>query len=72
VAATLPPTPESESLSSTDRGYMRLGEILLERGKIDTDDLARALEIQQERGDKIGKILADMGVIAHRDVLAAL
>src|SRR5213595_1567582 len=51
---------------------MRLGEILLERGKIDTDDLARALEIQQERGDKIGKILTDMGVIAQRDVLAAL
>jgi general secretion pathway protein E len=72
VAATLPPTPESESFDTGSHAYMRLGEILLERAKIDADDLARALEIQQERGDKIGKILTDMGVIAQRDVLAAL
>jgi general secretion pathway protein E len=51
---------------------MRLGEILLERGKIDPEDLSRALEIQLERGDKVGKILTDMGLIAQRDVLAAL
>ncbi len=51
---------------------MRLGEILIERGKIDSEDLERALEIQQERGDKLGKILTDMGLIAQRDVLAAL
>ena len=41
---------------------MRLGEILLERGKIDAEDLERALELQQERGDKLGKILVDMGL----------
>ena len=51
---------------------MRLGEILLERGKIDAEDLTRALELQQERGDKLAKILVDMGLIAQRDVLAAL
>ena len=50
----------------------RLGEILIERGKIEPDDLERALELQQERGDKLGKILVDMGLIAQRDVLAAL
>jgi general secretion pathway protein E len=71
VAATLPPHPESEDAAS-ERGYMRLGEILLERGKIDPEDLSRALEIQLERGDKVGKILTDMGLIAQRDVLAAL
>jgi general secretion pathway protein E len=71
VAATLPPHPESENAAS-ERGYMRLGEILLERGKIDPEDLSRALEIQLERGDKVGKILTDMGLIAQRDVLAAL
>ncbi len=52
--------------------YMRLGEILLERKKIQADDLERALELQKERGDKLGKILVDMGLIAQRDVLAAL
>ena len=52
--------------------FQRLGEILLERGKIEPEDLTRALELQQERGDKLGKILVDMGLIAQRDVLAAL
>jgi general secretion pathway protein E len=51
---------------------MRLGEILIERGKIDAEDLERALALQRERGDKLGKIVVDMGLIAHRDVLAAL
>ncbi len=51
---------------------MRLGEILIERKLISTEDLERALELQKERGDKIGKTLVDMGFIAMRDVLAAL
>ena len=51
---------------------MRLGEILVDRKKIEAEDLERALEIQKERGDKLGKILVDMGLIAQRDVLAAL
>jgi general secretion pathway protein E len=62
--------PESETGSSVR--YMRLGEILVERGKIAPDELERALELQRERGDKLGKIVVDMGLIAHRDVLAAL
>jgi len=51
---------------------MRLGEILIERKLISSEDLERALELQKERGDKIGKTLVDMGFIAMRDVLAAL
>src|SRR5579872_2127651 len=52
---------------------MRLGEILIERKLITPDDLARALDIQQERGgEKLGKIMVDLGFIAMRDVLAAL
>ncbi len=51
---------------------MRLGEILIERKKIEADELERALELQLERGDKLGKILVDMGLIAQRDVLVAL
>ena len=51
---------------------MRLGEILIERNLITEEDLDRALELQRERGDKLGKILVDLGFIAHRDVLAAL
>ena len=52
--------------------YLRLGEILIERQKLEAEDLERALELQKERGDKIGKIITDMGLIAQRDVLAAL
>jgi general secretion pathway protein E len=72
VAATVPPHPESESELHSSARFMRLGEILIERGKIDSEDLERALELQLERGDKLGKILVDMGLIAQRDMLAAL
>jgi general secretion pathway protein E len=64
-------TPEITN-STQAPTFQRLGEILLGRGKIEAEDLTRALELQQERGDKLGKILVDMGLIAQRDVLAAL
>ena len=51
---------------------MRLGEMLIERRLITGEDLERALELQRERGDKLGKILVDLGFVAMRDVLAAL
>jgi general secretion pathway protein E len=50
-----------------------LGQILIDRGLIATEDLDRALELQRERkGEKLGKILVDMGYVAQRDLLAAL
>jgi general secretion pathway protein E len=51
---------------------MRLGEMLVARGLIEPEDLEKALEIQRERGEKLGKILVDLGFVATRDVLAAL
>jgi len=51
---------------------MRLGEILIEKRQLTQEDLDRALELQRERGDKLGKILVDLGFVAHRDVLSAL
>ncbi|HLJ47778.1 MAG TPA: type II secretion system ATPase GspE [Bryobacteraceae bacterium] len=51
---------------------MRLGEMLLERKLITQEDLDRALELQKERGEKLGKTLVDLGFIAMRDVLATL
>src|SRR5579884_1834453 len=51
---------------------MHLGEILIERRLIAPEDLDRALELQRERGDKLGKILIDLGFVATRDDLAAL
>ncbi|MBI4892691.1 MAG: Flp pilus assembly complex ATPase component TadA, partial [Acidobacteria bacterium] len=51
---------------------MRLGEILIGRGQLNQEDLSRALELQQERGDKLGRVLVDLGFVAQRDVTLAL
>src|SRR6266404_9601472 len=51
---------------------MRLGEILMQRKLLEPEDLDRALELQKERGDKLGKILIDLGFIASKDLLCAL
>jgi len=51
---------------------MRLGELLIAKRLIQQDDLDRALELQKERGEKIGRLLIELGFVAQRDVLAAL
>ncbi len=51
---------------------MRLGELLQSRGQVTAEELERALELQKERGDKLGRILVDLGFVAQRDVLNAL
>ena len=50
----------------------RLGEILIERGKLDAAGLERALRLQQESGDKLGALLVSLGVVSQRDVSEAL
>ena len=74
MAGTQPPipVPETPANGAPARRYLRLGEMLIERRQITAEDLERALELQKERGDKLGKILVDLGFIALRDVLAAL
>jgi general secretion pathway protein E len=50
----------------------RIGEILIERGKLDVAGLERALRLQQESGEKLGALLVSLGVVAQRDVAEAL
>ena len=50
----------------------RLGEILIERGKLDAAGLDRALRIQSDSGEKLGVLLVTIGVVAQRDVCEAL
>ena len=50
----------------------RLGEILVERGKLDQANLERALRLQGESGEKIGALLVTLGLCAQRDVAEAL
>ncbi|QTN26121.1 type II secretion system ATPase GspE [Rhodoferax sp. AJA081-3] len=52
---------------------MRLGEILIERGKLDLANLERALRVQEtNKQERIGAILARTGFAAERDVVEAL
>ncbi len=51
---------------------MRLGEMLIERKLITAEELDRALEIQKDRGEKLGKVLVDLGFIGNRDLLQVL
>jgi general secretion pathway protein E len=49
-----------------------LGEILIDRGKVDAAGVERALRLQQEGGDKLGALLVTLGLCAQRDVSEAL
>jgi general secretion pathway protein E len=50
----------------------RIGEILIERGRLDAAGLDRALRVQQESGEKLGALLVTLGLVAQRDVAEAL
>src|SRR5256712_2834181 len=49
-----------------------LGELLRDRGLISDEDLKNALALQQERREKLGRILVDLGYVAERDVVSTL
>lgn len=51
----------------------RLGEILIEQGKLDIANLERALRVQEtDKRERIGAILVRTGMTAERDVVDAL
>ena len=56
----------------TDFRSMRLGEILIARGKLDAAGVERALRLQKEGGEKLGALLVTLGLCAQRDVSEAL
>jgi len=49
-----------------------LGERLLREGKIQEEELARALRLQRESGERIGTLLVQLGYLAERDLAQAL
>src|SRR5580765_219342 len=51
---------------------MRLGEILIARGKLDAAGVERALRLQQDSGERLGTLLVTLGLCAQRDVCEAL
>jgi general secretion pathway protein E len=50
----------------------RLGQILIERGKLDQANLDRALRLQGDSGERLGSLLVTLGLCAQRDVAEAL
>jgi general secretion pathway protein E len=71
MSTPAPPIPATASPQAGKRP-MRLGERLIAKGFISAEDLEKALEIQKDRGDKIGRILVDLGFASMKDVLATL
>ena len=58
---------------SIETGERRLGEILIERGKLDQAGLERALRLQEGGSrERLGSLLITLGVVAQRDVADAL
>jgi len=49
-----------------------LGEILIQRKRINRDQLQVALDTQKDKGGFIGEILVNMGLLDERDIVVAL
>ncbi|MBN1571098.1 MAG: type II secretion system ATPase GspE [Acidobacteria bacterium] len=49
-----------------------IGQVFLERGLIDEEELRTALNLQSESREKIGKLLVDLGYVSERDCLAVV
>ena len=47
-------------------------EDLVERGVISTEELATAVNLQKQSGERIGKLLIDIGVISETDIVKRL
>lgn len=50
----------------------QLGELLVERGVIDSQQLEKALSLQKEKGGLIGEILVEFGFAKEEDIAQSL
>ncbi len=50
----------------------KVGEILVQKGLLEPEQVQRAAEEAQERGRKIGELLVEEGIVSPQDVAAAL
>jgi len=61
----------AEALADAD-ARMRIGDLLVQAGKLSARDLERALSAQQEMGGMIGRVLVRLGLVSDADVAGAL
>ena len=57
---------------SEPRSPLRLGELLVQSGKLPARDLERALAAQEEMGGMLGRVLVRLGLVAEVDVAQTL
>lgn len=55
-----------------NRTQARLGEALVSRGLVTTEDLERALALQRQTGDRLGRILIALGLIRRHELYRVL
>lgn len=49
-----------------------IGQVFLELGLIDEEELRTALNLQADSREKLGKLLVDLGYVSERDCLAVV
>ncbi len=54
------------------RPPLRLGDLLIQKGVISSDQLARAILAQSESGRKLGELLVDLDMADEKDIVDAL
>ena len=50
----------------------RIGELLVEAGKLDPKELEGAVRLQRETGDPLGGLLVQLGFVSERDIAAGV
>ena len=50
----------------------RIGELLVDAGKLDPGQLERALRVQRDTGERLGTLLVQLGFVAERDLAASV
>jgi type IV pilus assembly protein PilB len=56
--------------SEEPMGRLRIGELLVQRGRIDGSQLRSALAFQRQWGGRLGRSIVQLGFMQERDVLA--
>ena len=54
------------------KNLKQLGELLVERGLIKTDQLQHALEVQKDKGGLIGQVIVDLGYVSEEAIAQAI
>jgi len=52
--------------------HRTLEQLLLEDGRVGADDLRKIKRLQQERGERLERLLLDLGFISEEDLLPLL